>query len=314
MVWPIGIDTTVISGHVYAVITDYEGAVRIVNITDPAHPALAGSILDGQGGFDLGLSGVTTTTISGHTYAVVTRDTGGNVQIINITNPMSPTLTGNIFYDQSDVGVTDIPDDVAITTISGNVYAVITGYRDDTVRVFDITNPAHPISISDISDEQDGFDALSLPYEVDITKMHGSTYAVITGFTDDAVQIADITAPLHPVAVSSIFDGHDGFDALSWPAGVAITTISGNVYAVAVSNWDNGMQIIDITDPLHPVAVRSIFDGHDGFDALGTPTNIAITTISGNTYAIVSSVVHDAVQIVDITDPLRPVPISVFSN
>ena len=313
--WPIGVATAVISGHVYAVITDYEeGAVRIFNVTDPAHPALAGSALDGRGGFDLSSPiGVATAVISGHTYAVVTCDFDGNVQIINITDPARPAPVSNIFYNQSSAGVTDMPNDVAITAISGNVYAVITGYRGDTVRVFDITDPARPILISDMSDGQDGFDALNRPNEIGITKVSGNTYAVITGYSGDAVQIADITDPARPVPVSSVFDGRGGFDALSWPAGVAITAMSGNVYAVVVSNWDNGMQVIDITDPARPVPVSSVFDYQDGFGALDKPNNIAITAISGSTYAIVSSVIHDAVLIVDITDPARPVPAAAYS-
>ena len=79
------------------------------------------------------------------------------------------------------------------------------------------------------------------------------------------------------------------------------------------SRNDDGVQIIDITDPYNPTPVTDIIDDRDGFTTLSDATDIAITTIGSSTYALVISASGPAiggVQIIDITTPSNPTAVS----
>ncbi|MBI1658618.1 MAG: hypothetical protein IS632_07595, partial [Thaumarchaeota archaeon] len=48
----------------------------------------------------------------------------------------------------------------------------------------------------------------------------------------------------------------------------------------------------------------------DSFEALDGARDIAITSTADKTYALVSSLANDAVQIIDVTDPANPLPVA----
>ena len=83
-------------------------------------------------------------------------------------------------------------------------------------------------------------------------EMDGSTYAVVTAYADNGVQIIDITDPAAPVPVSAVYDEKDGFGVLSGPEGLDVFGVGDRVYAIVAANIDDGVQIIDITDPAAP--------------------------------------------------------------
>ena len=118
--------------------------------------------------------------------------------------------------------------------------------------------------------------------------MQGKTYAVVTSRDDDAVQIIDITNPSDPKPVSSVFDGQGEFTALDFALDVEIVDISGKTYAVVASRNDDGIQIIDITNPSSPKPVSSAVDGRGGFNALDGSREVDILVMSNMTYAVVA--------------------------
>ena len=89
-----------------------------------------------------------------------------------------------------------------------------------------------------------------------------------------------------------------------------ILVTSGSIYALVASLDDDAVQIIDITDPANPVPAAAIFDGQNGFEALDGAGDVEIAHISDRTYAMISSIGDDAVQIIDITDPMSPLPVA----
>ena len=66
---------------------------------------------------------------------------------------------------------------------------------------------------------------------------------------------------------------------------------------------------MDITDPARPAPVSAVFDGLGGFGALRDPNDVAVFGSGNRTYAIVTAY-GTMVQIMDITDPARPAPVS----
>ena len=73
---------------------------------------------------------------------------------------------------------------------------------------------------------------------------------------------------------------------------------------------DDVVQIIDIADPANPTPVSAVFDGSDGFDALEGAVDVEVFDSGGRTYATVAAARDSGIQIMDITDPARPTPVS----
>ena len=118
-----------------------------------------------------------------------------------------------------------------------------------------------------------------------------------------------ITSP-----IAFVTDGVDGFEELEGPKGITTVTIGSSTYALAASYKDDGVQIIDITDPYHPSPVAAVTDGVDGFEELEGARDITTATIGSSTYAIVTSSVDHGIQIINITNPSDPAPASHISS
>ncbi len=87
---------------------------------------------------------------------------------------------------------------------------------------------------------------------------------------------------ISPTAVASITDGGsdangDSFNTLDEANDIATTTIGGNTYALISAFVDNGVQIVDISNPARPIAVATITDGIGGFDELNGSMGIVTT-------------------------------------
>ena len=88
----------------------------------------------------------------------------------------------------------------------------------------------------------------------------------------------------------------------------------GSAYALVSARSDNGVQIIDITDPYEPIAASAVIHGSGGYNKLQGPRSIATATIGSSTYALVASDTSNGVQIIDITNPYAPTPASSIAD
>ena len=171
---------------------------------------------------------------------------------------------------------------------------------DDGVQIIDITNPYAPTNTSSVKDGSN-FPELDYARSITITTIGSSTYALVASETDRGVQIMDITTPSDPKPVSDFDDGDTGFTTLSGAQYITTTTIGSSTYALVAANRDNGVQIIDITDPYHPDPVSAITDGSKYTELEGAES---IAIVAGSpTYALVSSKADDGIQIIQLTTP-----------
>ena len=133
--------------------------------------------------------------------------------------------------------------------------------------------------------------------------------------------MVNISDPRNPIGVSSRVDGEsDGaggvFDEYRGATGITTVKIDGFMYALVATILDDGVQIINISNPARPTAVSSVTEnGNDGaggtFDELDGASDIATVTIGESTYALVASFSDNGVQIIDISIPAAPT--AVFS-
>ena len=314
-----GISTVTIDSTPYALIASY-GAdrINIVNLLNPADPTVTTSIRDGST-FDTldGADDIAPFQIGESIYAIIVSAIDNGIQIIDITNPADPTAVSSVTDGDLDSAnntfdVFERVNNVTTVQIDGSTYALTASARDDSVQIIDISNPTDPLAVYAITDgDRDSnnniFDTLNGTRDVITVQIDGSTYALVASGRDAGIQIIDISNPADPLAVYSITDGsldssNNTFDELGGANNINILTIDSTIYALVAASLDNGIQIIDISNPADPLAVSSITDGVDGFNALDGADHIVTVQIDSTIYALVAAFYDDGIQIIRIAE------------
>ena len=248
-----------------------------------------------------GAYSITTATIENSTYALVASFGDHGVQIINITDPYNPINASSI-TDGTQYPTLNSSTSITTAIIGGSTYALVTSYYDG-VQIINIDDPYNPTNASSITDGT-RYPTLNGATSITTATIGGSTYALVAAFVDHGVQIINITDPYNPTNASSITDG-TRYPTLYGATSITTATIGGSTYALVASIRDDGIQIIDITDPYNPTNTSSITDG-TRYPELDGATSITTVTIGGSTYALVTAIVDNGVQIINITDPYNP--------
>ena len=218
-------------------------------------------------------------------------------------------LSTNDTLDQADDYIIEVYRNDILGTYSYPVAKLIGG------KMLSVGLDGEPFRLMGLDADGNRFEVLEGAAAVETFESGGSTYAVVAARDDDGVQIIDLTDPTSPRAVAAVRDGDaDGasgtFDELDGAAGVGIATIGGGTYAVVAARDDDGVQIIDVTDPAAPRAASSIADeqgaSRNKFSMLDGAIGVRIFGQGGSTYAIVSAEEDNGFQVINITDPERP--------
>ena len=185
------------------------------------------------------------------------------------------------------------PRSITTATIGGSTYALVAGYGADGVQIINITDPYNPTNASSITDGT-RYPTLKGAISITTATIEGSTYALVAALADNGVQIINITDPYNPTNVSSITDGTQ-YPVLKQAFSITTATIGGSTYALVAARSDNGVQIINITDPYNPTNVSSITKGESNLE-LEDPRSITTTTIGGSIYALVVDIMADIMR------------------
>ena len=110
------------------------------------------------------------------------------------------------------------------------------------------------------------------------------------------------------VAAGAATDGQGGFTTLHGAQAVSTFVRGESTYAIVAATRDNGIQIVDVSDPSNPVPVSSATDGEGGFTELDGAIAVSTFAIDGSTYAIVAAYSDNGIQIVSIPDCGARVP------
>ena len=248
----------------------FDGAVQVIDMSDPTSPVPVAAIHDGMDGFEslAAAIGIAIVDTQDGTYALVASTSDNAIQVIDVTDPADP----------SPAGVIDVfrPTHIDTATISGNTYALVASFMQSYVQLIDVTDPGAPSSVAVINDDEGGFDALKTVSRIEVVTASGSTYLLASGYGDNAIQVIDATDPAALSPAGIIADGDDGFDGLEGASSMATVTASGRTYVLVASYLDDAIQIIDMTDPLAPLAVTTIYDAQD---ALAEDTGMIIASV-----------------------------------
>ena len=292
---PAGIAIFNSTGGTYAAVAAYrDNAVQILNITDPYSVTAAGSINNTDALELEGAQAIAIFESGGGTYAAVAAYVDDGVQILDVSDPSSITAAGSI--NSTDAPTLDGPQDIAIFESGGSTYAAVAASDGNGVQILDVTDPHNVVAAGSITGV--GSPALDGARGIAVFVSGNSTYAAVAAYRDDAVQILNITDPRNVAAAGSIADD-DGALRLQDPRGIATFESGGSTYAAVASFIDNGVQILNVTDPSSITAAGKIGDNISR--VLYGAWDIATFTSGGSTYAAVTASGEHGVQIIRLT-------------
>lgn len=302
---PWNVASITISGH-YAYVA--AGSLFVLDITDPLHPALAGTSIS-SGVYGVGLSG----------DLAYVADYNHGLDAIDISDPAHPTYSFGVktsWHQLVDVAVAspyayalsgtgleviDIshpdylvnPAMVGVTAISG-------GASDSAVSGGDVYAAANTtgLQVVDINDPRDlrlagavGLGEESMAHDIALR----NNYAYVSSFvppiypdlefTELLFHVIDVDNPDLPVIVSS----------LALPGTTHDIELVGAYAYVGVQNV--GIMVIDTGDPSHPAIVGGIDDSGNSH-----PMEIKVS----GTHAYVANL-DLGFQVLDVSDPIHPV-------
>ena len=221
-------------------------------------------------------------------------------------------------------GFTLVKNATVDTTIPGSVYIYTYTANPDAagnpgssisriVTVTDTSSSETPQNLivspfGVIQNGVNGFDSIERPSRIGTFQIGDSIYAGVSG--NFSFTIVNITDPSSPSQVTVLDTTVDSMFALSVGEYVVI---DGFTYAISGSDDDESVLIINISNPSLPSLVTHITHGAD-YTGLDNPFGITTVTINSSTYALVTAFNGDGVQIIDITDPSNPSPVSVITD
>ena len=312
---PVGVEVFDVGSRSYvAVAVNFVNGVFLVDITDIHTPKPVVLMRDGHYGFE-GLSGalgLESIVIDGTVYLLATGYYDGAIQIIDMTNPLSPSPIAAVFDGENSYNIGGAHQ-IKATTIESGTYAVVTSTYGDAITIIDITNPSSPVIASQITDGQDMFEDITSPQYLDIVLKDGHVFVIITSYYDASVNVIDITNPNSPIPVSSAIHDTDGFDMLG-PMDISVEAYNGEIYAAVAAYFGNSLQVIDMSDLSAPKPYSLISSGIDSSVALYGSHGIGHVIVEDTPYVLSSVFSKDAVRITDISNPHRPVPVGILNN
>ena len=299
-----------VDGRHYALLIT-RADITIIDITIPASPSTVATLdvdllIDND---SLVYFGRDTVTTGGRHYVPVTSVVPGFFAMLDITDPANPAFGragGPPVFDELDD-----PTDIDVIEIDGIPYALVSAYGDDGVQIINMSDPSYPVPAAGLTDGEGGFEELEGSNSIAAAKIGERYYALVVAYDDRGIQIIDITDPANPSPEVAITNAMDGFGAMNFPRYVAVTEIDGAHYALV--SGDSAFHVINVTDPGSPAYVVGLTDGQDGF-SLSVPNHIALANINGTTYAMVSVIIDNSLQMIDLSDPANPAAAAAFAN
>jgi uncharacterized protein (TIGR03437 family) len=330
-------DVVVINGIGYFS-SENNGGVHIVNVRDPARPTLLSQIGPAQQGY-----GYVHELFVGDGVLYEADGRTPTVKVFDVRNPAAPVFIRNLqttdshfidnitmvngrLYTSGWGGTTGIYDVQKILTEppvllgsvnsgsnshsswvsnDGKLLACARETSNGDVRLFDISNPANPVLVSDILSQSYGINGYSAHNGYIVGNL------LFVSWYQAGTQVFDITRPAQPVLVGS-FDTNSESPSGGFDGNWGVYPFLG-LDRVLLSDSDEGLFIVDFTDAV--VGPRSVSAASYSISAIADSSLVAMfgsglaTTIVGATLPLTTSLGGTTVRVLDAAGVERLAPI-----
>lgn len=259
---------------------DGTGKFNVIDISNPRNPSVIGTLDD-----DTNLADPEYIEVFGnYAFIVVDGILTFHISVVDITDPKNPS-----FVSKLDLGseASNVAKGIALK----DGYLFTCSFIEDSLIAVDISDPANMHVVSSVSNST----TLNAPEEIII---QGDFAYVVCDPTTGRFTIVDISNPSSMTIRGSIADGTQ--------LGGEHLDIQGN-YVYCSLTTDDGMGIVDVSDPDAPVVVGSI-------NTNSTLDNVKGIQVSGRyAYCLVTGTTDSIVRI-DVSDPTNPFISGVFAD
>ncbi len=229
-----GLDVS--GGYAYLCAGGTEGLV-ILDVSDPTDPFITGFVNDSEaGGTASMLESPWDVEVRGK-YAYVTAWDDNALSIIDVSDPTNPVEIGAI-NDSFTGGTATAIRNPSGVAVAGR-YAYVTSDADNAVAVIDVSDPANPVEVANISDTESGGTATVLDGPTGL--FLAGDFLYVAAYDDSGLSVIDISDPTAPVEVATIVDGGEATSI----EGIYSPFVSGR-YAYVPAAIDEDFTIIDL--------------------------------------------------------------------
>jgi hypothetical protein len=168
--------------------------------------------------------------------------TDGSVHLWNVADPRNFTAFGRSFRAPGAPGSIAVsraalsPDGSMLATVSGPIITPGNPESTETVRLWNIADPAKPKLLP-----------ATLPSATSLLAFSPVGHTLATGSADNSVQLWNVTNPSHPTSAGPPLSGHTGT--------VSEMVFSADGHTMATASWDGTVRLWNVTDPAHPTAL-----------------------------------------------------------
>ena len=298
--------------------------MQLVYLFNSANNPTIGSALDGP-------TALAYANIGSKHYLFVTTMVSDGLMIIDITDPRNMDMVK--YLDDSNTLYDKLGNPRGVTThkIGSSWYCVVASYSDpgyggNGIMILNVDDPAVPYKITSLTDSLNGFNCLSNPWGVDMLDIDGVPFLFVAGYSDDCVQIIDMSIPSTPVAAFGFTRLLQPFAYLDGVKRVKAFSVGARSYVMASGVSDYTTVVLDVTDPYAPTVATSMSQtvsksksgrqflgvgsdaSHQGgirtyktLDALGRVCTFGV---------MVGHWSYGSLQLVDLSDPSDPYPVA----
>ncbi|HEY7422171.1 MAG TPA: hypothetical protein VH541_09170, partial [Gaiellaceae bacterium] len=225
--------------------------------------------------------------------------TGNALTILDISNPMAPTIVGTLHDSNLLFGAHGIAVSGSYAYVAAQ--GCLTGQpcpnpnAGNSLVVIDVSNPVLPqivgwISNANLPSQWSGTSALQHACGIAVS----GNYAYVTASYSARLTVVDISNPFQPTIVASIQNRSAG-SKLPLPVDVTVT----NGYAYVVNEGPSGpFTVVDVHNPLSPFVVGSLSSAAD--------LNGAYRVATRGNFAYVAASYAATMNALDISDPANP--------
>lgn len=256
----------------------------VFDITTPSSPSLLGKLAIGDTANDIAVSG---------NYAyIASSDNAGELTVIDISNPASPTIATKFDLTAGNSGNGN-SDGLAVAISGNTLYLTRAASAGKEFYVFNISTPTAPTLTGSVDLNGD---------LKEIAVMGSYVYGASSDNTQE-FQVINIATPSSPVLTTSL----DLNEGATQPDALSITTSPNTVYLGRDGSAAPEFYIIDVTTPGSPT-IKSTLD-------IGTHILQSMDYDPTTKFVFFANTApgSEDYQVVDVNDPLNPVLLNNFN-
>lgn len=269
-------------------------SISTINLSNPTNIRVSATTpLRGSPGYNAGLTDPVSIQVSGN-YGVAANMSGQAATLLNLTNPLHPTVTGTTPSSGTPGGLPN-GSYAADALLDGSTVFVADYNNLGTFSAVDAADKSAPVVVSStvLTPRDPG-----LVYTQKLSRWGNLLY--VMSWVNYSVFVVDISNPHSPVQIGETT--HTGVGSL--PFGGSLGGIAAASDGFIVANVLPMASFVSTTDPTHPTVVGTTPQaGSPG--SFPANTHLGYVAVSG-TMAFISDSFHDAVYAVDFRDHTHP--------